>query len=72
MFIKYPSPDAAVKSPVLRVDCQSIAEVTNVVTSTKPKLPEPSVLSALLALPSASGSIKVWLEETVPGAFKPI
>ena len=35
-------------------------------------LPDPSVLSALFALPSASGNINVSLLPTVAGAFKPI
>ena len=38
-------------------------------TSTKPKLPDPSVLSALFALPSASGNTNVWFDPTVAGDF---
>ena len=71
MFIKYPSPDTAVKSPVLRVDCQSIPGSVNPATSIKDKFPDPSVLSKKFALPSALGNTNVSSDATVAGALSP-
>ena len=71
VLTKYPFPATAVKSPVLISPvCQSISDVTKVFISVKDNVPEAFVVIISLAEPSALGTIKSWLDETVEGDCK--